>query len=120
MPRRQRPSMQLTSMSDDCSPSSNVAAAATTEQAPAQTAVQLPKPSSWVYILALCTLAIFICYADRSNISIAILEMAKQFEWDEKYQGTILSVFFVGCATILLTVTNWQLPTLQSCNATCH
>ena len=57
-----------------------------------------PKPSSWQYVLALCTIAIFICYADRSNISVAILEMAKDFEWDEAYRGTILSSFFLGYA----------------------
>jgi Major Facilitator Superfamily len=63
---------------------------------------QAPPPSSWQWILALCTAAIFICYADRSNISVAILEMSKDFNWDESYQGTILSIFFLGYAATQL------------------
>lgn len=55
-------------------------------------------PYSWRWVLALCTAAIFICYADRSNISVAIVEMSREFSWDEAYQGTILSVFFLGYA----------------------
>lgn len=55
-------------------------------------------PDSWQYVLGLSTLAIFICYADRSNISVAILTMAQQFEWDDGYKGTVLSVFFLGYA----------------------
>jgi hypothetical protein len=50
----------------------------------------------WQYTLALATVAIFICYADRSNISVAILEMQKQFGWDESYKGTVLGIFFLG------------------------
>lgn len=68
------------------------------ERAPASAATNGRDPSSWQWILSLCTIAIFICYADRSNISVAILEMAKQFKWDEAYQGTILSAFFLGYA----------------------
>lgn len=30
-----------------------------------------------------CTAAIFICYADRSNISTAIIEMSKRYDWDQ-------------------------------------
>lgn len=33
--------------------------------------------------VALCTLGIVICYADRSNISTAVLPMAQQFGWDK-------------------------------------
>ena len=53
---------------------------------------------SWRWILAMTTAAIFICYADRSNISVAILEMANEFKWDESFQGTVLSAFFLGYA----------------------
>jgi ACS family sodium-dependent inorganic phosphate cotransporter len=50
----------------------------------------------WQYTLALATIAIFICYADRSNISVAILDMAKQFGWGESDKGTVLGIFFLG------------------------
>ncbi|EFJ49564.1 hypothetical protein VOLCADRAFT_59482 [Volvox carteri f. nagariensis] len=49
--------------------------------------------------VALCTLGVVICYADRSNISTAVLPMAQQFGWDKAYQGVVLSVFFGGYAT---------------------
>jgi len=38
----------------------------------------------------------FICYLDRTNISVAIIPMTKQFEWDNKTKGWILSSFFYG------------------------
>lgn len=37
-----------------------------------------PGGDAWQYVLGLSTTAIFICYADRSNISIAILTMAQE------------------------------------------
>ncbi|KXZ55720.1 hypothetical protein GPECTOR_2g1270 [Gonium pectorale] len=58
-----------------------------------------PSGFSWEYLVALCTLGIVICYADRSNISTAVLPMAQQFGWDKAYQGIVLSVFFGGYAT---------------------
>jgi hypothetical protein len=50
----------------------------------------------WQYTLALATIAILICYADRSNISIAILDMENKFGWSESYKGTVLGIFFLG------------------------
>ncbi len=41
-------------------------------------------------------LAVFICYMDRVNISVAIIPMAKDLGWDPATQGTVLSAFFVG------------------------
>ncbi|PNW72266.1 hypothetical protein CHLRE_16g675300v5 [Chlamydomonas reinhardtii] len=58
-----------------------------------------PPGFSWPWLVALCTLGIVICYADRSNISTAVLPMAQQFGWDKAYQGVVLSVFFGGYAT---------------------
>ena len=64
-----------------------------------RTPVSLQAPATnWTWIIGLCTVAILICYADRSNVSVAILEMAKQYDWDEAYKGTVLSVFFLGYA----------------------
>lgn len=39
-----------------------------------------------------------ICYADRTNISVAILAMAAEpdLDWDEEVQGQVLSSFFYG------------------------
>jgi ACS family sodium-dependent inorganic phosphate cotransporter len=36
------------------------------------------------------------CYADRTNISVAILAMADDMEWDEVAMGHVLSAFFYG------------------------
>ena len=38
------------------------------------------------------------CYADRSNISTAIIPMAHQFGWDKIREGGVLSAFFYGYA----------------------
>lgn len=71
---------------------------ASMEPVPSQSRSPQHQPHRWKWVLALCTVAILICYADRSNVSVAILEMAKQYEWDESHKGTVLSVFFIGYA----------------------
>eukprot|EP00200_Dunaliella_tertiolecta_P010630 CAMPEP_0202374722 /NCGR_PEP_ID=MMETSP1127-20130417/5492_1 /ASSEMBLY_ACC=CAM_ASM_000462 /TAXON_ID=3047 /ORGANISM="Dunaliella tertiolecta, Strain CCMP1320" /LENGTH=767 /DNA_ID=CAMNT_0048971947 /DNA_START=858 /DNA_END=3162 /DNA_ORIENTATION=+ len=61
-----------------------------------------PRPQgdsgAWKYLVALCALSVVICYADRSNMSTAILPMAEQFGWEKAYQGIVLSSFFTGYA----------------------
>ena len=47
-------------------------------------------------VVALSFAAVFICYMDRVNISVAIIPMAKQLAWDAKTQGYVLSAFFLG------------------------
>ena len=47
-------------------------------------------------MVALCAFATFICYADRVNISVAIIPMAEDLSWGAETQGRILSAFFVG------------------------
>jgi ACS family sodium-dependent inorganic phosphate cotransporter len=47
-------------------------------------------------VIALCFAAIFLCYIDRVNISVAIIPMAKEFGWDKTLQGTVMSAFFIG------------------------
>ena len=47
-------------------------------------------------LIALCFLAVFICYIDRVNISVAIIPMAKEYGWNPEQQGRVLSAFFVG------------------------
>ena len=46
--------------------------------------------------VALAAISIAICYADRSNISTAIIPMSEQFGWETSWQGIILSMFFLG------------------------
>jgi ACS family sodium-dependent inorganic phosphate cotransporter len=47
-------------------------------------------------IVTLCILAVFVCYIDRVNISVAVLAMQEHFGWDEKTKGLVLSSFFIG------------------------
>jgi ACS family sodium-dependent inorganic phosphate cotransporter len=47
-------------------------------------------------IVALCFCAIFICYIDRVNISVASIAMRDQFGWSETEKGFVLSSFFIG------------------------
>ena len=51
-----------------------------------------------VVFTALAALAVAISYADRSNISTAIIPMASQFQWDSFYSGIVLSSFWLGYA----------------------
>ena len=41
-------------------------------------------------------LAVFICYIDRVNISVAIIPMQEQFGWSETQTGIIFSIFYIG------------------------
>eukprot|EP00937_MAST-01D_sp_MAST-1D-sp2_P002991 g2991.t1 len=40
-----------------------------------------------------------VCYADRTNISLAILPMQEALGWDDSVDGIVLASFFVGYAT---------------------
>ena len=54
---------------------------------------QIPRRYS---LVSLSMLAVFICYIDRVNMSVAIIPMAEEFGWGPAKQGTVLSSFFVG------------------------
>ena len=41
-------------------------------------------------------LAVFICYIDRVNLSVAIIPMQEQFGWSESQVGIILGSFYFG------------------------
>ncbi|KAF0522628.1 MFS general substrate transporter [Gigaspora margarita] len=64
-------------------------------------------PASWwsgytpkrIITIILCIFAVMISYADRSNMSIAIVYMAKEFNWNHITQGIVLSSFYIGCLT---------------------
>ena len=47
-------------------------------------------------LVGLCFFAVFVCYIDRVNISIAIIPMASEYGWDAATQGLILSCFYFG------------------------
>ena len=47
-------------------------------------------------LVFLCFCAVFVCYIDRVNISIAIIPMAEEYGWDAGMQGIILSCFYFG------------------------
>ena len=47
-------------------------------------------------VIMMCFAATFICYIDRVNISVAIIPMAEEFNWDVTTQGAILSSFYIG------------------------
>ena len=47
-------------------------------------------------VLGLSFCAVFICYMDRINISVAIIPMADDYGWSPSLQGLVLSSFFFG------------------------
>ena len=47
-------------------------------------------------LVAMSFLAVFICYIDRVNISVAIIPMQEQFGWTESQVGLILGSFYFG------------------------
>ena len=49
-----------------------------------------------VHVVFLTFAAVFICYIDRVNISVAIIPMAEEYNWGLQTQGMILSSFAVG------------------------
>lgn len=56
-------------------------------------------PAHWprrYVVVGLTFLSVFICYIDRVNISIAIIPMAEELDWNMQTQGIVLSSFFVG------------------------
>ena len=55
--------------------------------------------SASIVFTLLAALAIAISYADRSNLSTAIIPMADQFHWDGFFSGLVLSSFWLGYAS---------------------
>ena len=50
-------------------------------------------------LVAICSVAVVICYADRSNIADAIIPMEQEFGWGRSSVGVVLSSFFIGYAS---------------------
>ena len=55
------------------------------------------KRHTQVALVALCSA---INYADRVNISIAVVDMKETFKWDMATQAIVLSSFFWGCESL--------------------
>ena len=51
-----------------------------------------------VHLAVLGFLMELVCYADRTNISLAIVEMENDLGWDNSIDGQVLAAFFVGYA----------------------
>ncbi len=47
-------------------------------------------------LVLMCFAAVFVCYIDRVNISVAIIPMAEHFGWSSTEKGFVLSSFFIG------------------------
>ena len=47
-------------------------------------------------MVGLCFCAVFVCYIDRVNISVAALAMQEEFGWSETIKGFVLSSFYIG------------------------
>lgn len=58
-------------------------------------------------VVAMCAIAIFICYIDRVNISVAIIPMAEQYGWSGTTKGFVLSSFFIGYM-LAMVPTGWM------------
>ena len=103
--RARRPTPAPLRASADNPPDSEDASLSRTPLDPG--AVRSPRPGDrvsgdgsrdWGVLVLLAAAAIFVCYADRSNISTAIIPMAHQFGWDKIREGGVLSAFFYGYA----------------------
>ena len=49
-----------------------------------------------IKVIILSFIAVFICYIDRVNISVAIIPMQEQFGWSELQVGIVLGTFYAG------------------------
>jgi fucose permease len=54
-------------------------------------------PRRFVIVL-LCSLSVMISYADRTNISIALMQMQDEMKWSDTTVGLVNSSFFWGYA----------------------
>jgi len=45
-------------------------------------------------VVGLCFIAFMLCNMDRVNMSISILPMAEEFNWDSQLKGIVQSSFF--------------------------
>ncbi|KAL1510641.1 hypothetical protein AB1Y20_006940 [Prymnesium parvum] len=54
-------------------------------------------PFGWRHVVALLAASCnALCYADRANLSIAIVKMSEELSWDDALRGQLLAAFFLG------------------------
>lgn len=56
-------------------------------------------PCKVLVIVLFCFTAEAVCYVDRTNISIAIVAMSRDYGWDDAARSLVLSSFFIGYMT---------------------
>ena len=126
--RARRPTPAPLRASADAPPDSEDASLSRTPLDPG--AVRSPRPGDrvsgdgsrdWGVLVLLAAAAIFVCYADRSNISTAIIPMAHQFGWDKIREGGVLSAFFYGYALTQLLGDDSRIASAEnpSCSSAC-
>ena len=52
-----------------------------------------------IVMVCFCFTASVVCYVDRTNISVAIVAMARDYEWGDAQRSLVLSSFFIGYMT---------------------
>lgn len=57
-------------------------------------------------LVALCVAAVFVCYIDRVNISVAVIAMQETYGWSDSTKGLVLSSFFIGYM-LFMPVSGW-------------
>ena len=57
-------------------------------------------------VVGMCFAAVFVCYIDRVNISVAAIAMQAEFGWSDTTKGLVLSSFFVGYM-LTMAVSGW-------------
>eukprot|EP01062_Namystynia_karyoxenos_P028464 TRINITY_DN21574_c0_g1_i1.p1 TRINITY_DN21574_c0_g1~~TRINITY_DN21574_c0_g1_i1.p1 ORF type:complete len:460 (+),score=147.06 TRINITY_DN21574_c0_g1_i1:77-1456(+) len=64
---------------------------------PPAAATHSPLMRRWAMVV-LCALNTFVAYCDRVNVSVAVLGMRQELQWDIAAQGRVLGAFFWGYA----------------------
>jgi ACS family sodium-dependent inorganic phosphate cotransporter len=64
---------------------------------------EIKPPPRWYFpkryiLVCMCFIGMIVCYADRTNFSVSIIPMRKEFNWDKTTEGFILSAFWYGYA----------------------
>ena len=52
-----------------------------------------------IVVVFFCFTGNVVCYVDRTNISVAIVAMARDFDWSDAQRSFVLSSFFIGYMT---------------------
>ena len=51
----------------------------------------------WIMLVVLSAVVTLICSVDRAAMSVSILPMSIEFNWDDSVKGSVSSAFFAGC-----------------------